>query len=50
MNNEKHELVLKPQVKNVQDPMGVIILKHADTMHFSKQIKKKVVVSPRNKD
>ena len=47
---EKYELVLKPQVKNIQDPMGVIVLKPADRIHFPKQIKKKVAVSPRNMD
>jgi len=47
---EKHNLVLKPQVRNVGDPMGVIVLKPADTMHFPKQSRKKETVSPRNTD
>ncbi len=47
---EKHNLVLKPQIKNVEDPMGVILLKPVDTMHFPMQSRKKETVSPRNKD
>ncbi len=47
---EKHNLMLKPQVKNVGDPMGVIVLKSADTMHFPKQSRKEEAVSPRNRD
>ncbi|KKN50209.1 hypothetical protein LCGC14_0635050 [marine sediment metagenome] len=47
---EKHKLVLTPQVRNVQDPMGIIVLKSADIMHFPKQVRKRAAVSSRNKD
>ncbi len=47
---EKHELFLKPEVKHVQDPMGVVVLPTAETIRFPKEVKPKPKVAPRNKD